>query len=83
LLSAGETGASICSISASERAHSNFPSPTLALKYPKPVSLDGLVFDSGFIVSCCPYAIVVAQFDILKFYSDACDTTVDDTLMLC
>ena len=54
-------------IGASERLHSNLPIPVLALQYPKPVALDGLVFDGDRIVSRCPYAIVAAQFHVLEF----------------
>jgi hypothetical protein len=36
---------------ASERVHSDFPGPVVALQYPKPVALDGLVFDGDRIVS--------------------------------
>ena len=58
-------GASI--IGASERLHSNLPIPVLALQYPKPIALDGLVFDGDRIVSRCPYAIVATQFQVLEF----------------
>jgi hypothetical protein len=54
-------------IGASERLHSNLPSPVLTLKYPKPMALNGLVFDGDRIVSRCPYAIVAAQFEVLRF----------------
>jgi hypothetical protein len=54
----GGGSGSICNTGASERFHSDFPSPVLALQYPKPVALDGLVFDGDGIVSRCPYAIV-------------------------
>ena len=54
-------------IGASERLHSNLPSPVLTLKYPKPMALNGLVFDGDRIVSRCPYAIVAAQFEVLEF----------------
>ena len=39
---------------ASERLHSNLPIPVLALQNPKPVALDGLVFDGDRIGSRCP-----------------------------
>ena len=48
----------IHNIGASERFHSDLPIPVLALQYPKPIALDGLVFDGDGIVSGGPYAIV-------------------------
>ena len=58
---AGGTGrgrGSIYNTGASERLHSNLPIPVLALQYPKPVALDGLVFDGDRVVSGGSYAIV-------------------------
>jgi hypothetical protein len=55
------------STSESERLHNNLPIPALALQNPKPVALDGLVFDGDRMAARGPYAIVAAQFEVLEF----------------
>jgi hypothetical protein len=63
----GGAGRSIDTAGAAKRLQGYFPRPVVALQYPEPAALNGLVFDGDRIISGCPYAIVAAQFQVLEF----------------